>query len=346
MESAGVIGAGIAGLACAQTLRSAGVPVTVFEKSRGVGGRCATRRINLTAGVDHGAQYFTVRDARFANEVEQWCAAGAAARWSGRIVSLDRGVTAELLEQKSRFVGVPGMSAIAKSLSIGLDVRTDAAVQVIRRKDDRWHVEDAEGAMYGPFDALIVTAPPLQSLALIGGHSNVMAEAISRVRMSPCWAVIMQLKETLQVTFDAAFVHESPLAWIARNDSKPQRQAGTCWTLHATEDWSRGHLDESAEDVTRTLVHEFWRAVARPTQLPGFVAGHRWRYARPIDPLQQRFVLDPAIRLAACGDWCGGPRIEGAFLSGLAAANTLLNETGERVYQTYRIEAVDREDKF
>ncbi|MBA4106390.1 MAG: hypothetical protein C0485_11580 [Pirellula sp.] len=258
---------------------------------------------------------------------------------------MDRGVTAELLEQ-NRFVGVPGMSAIAKLLSIGLDVRTDVAVQAIRRNDDRWHVEDAGGAMYGAFDALIVTAPPLQTLALVDGHSPVMAEAISSVRMSPCWAVIIQLTETLQVAFDAAFIHESPLAWIARNDSKPQRQIGNCWTLHATEDWSRGHLDESADDVTRTLVHEFWHAVAQPTQLPGFVAGHRWRYARPIDLLPQRFLLDPAIRLAACGDWCGGPRIEGAFLSGLAAANALLNGAGERVCQTYRIEVVDQEDKF
>jgi predicted NAD/FAD-dependent oxidoreductase len=222
------------------------------------------------------------------------------------------------------------MSAIAKSLSIGLDVRTDAAVQAIRRKDDRWNVEDAEGAIYGPFDALIVAAPPLQTLALVGGHSNVMAEAISRVRMSPCWAVIIQLKETLQVAFDAAFVHESPLAWIARNDSKPQRQTGNCWTLHATEDWSLNHLDRSADDVTRTLVDEFWRAVAQPTQLPEFVAAHRWRYARPIEPLPQRFLLDSAIGLAACGDWCGGPRVEGAFLSGLAAANSLLDGTGER----------------
>lgn len=330
MESAGVIGAGIAGLACAQALRRAGVPVRVFEKSRGVGGRCATRRINSIAGVDHGAQYFTARDARFAAEVERWCAAGAAACWSGRIVSLARGITTELSEQTARFVGVPGMSAIAKALSSGLDVRTECAAQALRRNDDRWHVEDAEGAMYGPFDALIVTAPPLQTLALVGGHATKMAEELSRVRMSPCWAVILQLQETLQVAFDAAFVHESPLAWIARNDSKPQRQTGNCWTLHATEDWSLGHLDQSADDVTRTLVDEFWRAVAQPTQSPEFVAAHRWRYARPIEPLPQRCLLDSALGLAACGDWCGGPRIEGAFLSGLAAADELLNETGER----------------
>lgn len=325
IKSVGVIGAGIAGLACAQTLGNAGVPVTVFEKSRGVGGRCATRRIDSTTGVDHGAQYFTVRDARFAAEVEQWCAVGAAALWLGRIVSLNCGVVTELSEHKDRFVGVPGMSAIAKSLGERLDVRTNAAVQAISRNYDEWHVQDATGAMHGPFDALILTVPPLQARALVGSHSTVMAESLTSVRMTPCWAVLMQLKETLQVPFDAAFVHESPLAWIASNDSKPQRETGNCWTLHATADWSRGHLEQSADDVTRALVHQFWHVIAQPTQLPEFVAGHRWRYAMPIDPLPQRFLLDPPIRLAACGDWCGAPRVEGAYLSGLATANALLN---------------------
>jgi predicted NAD/FAD-dependent oxidoreductase len=281
--------------------------------------------MDSTTGVDHGAQYFTVRDARFAGVVEQWCAAGAAALWSGRIVSLNQGVAAELSEPQDRFVGVPGMSAIAKWLAAGLDVRTNAAVQAIRRNADEWHVEDATGAMHGPFDALVSTAPPPQTLSLVAGHSTVMAESLVRVRMTPCWTVMIQLNEMLQVAFDAAFVYESPLAWIARNDSKPLRQTGNCWTLHATADWSRGHLEQSADDVSRALVHAFWHAIAQPTQLPEFVAGHRWRYALPIDPLTQRFLLDPQIRLAACGDWCGGPRIEGAFLSGVAAADALLN---------------------
>jgi renalase len=324
VASAGVIGAGISGLACAQTLRDAGVRVTVLEKSRGVGGRCATRRMEDATGVDHGAQYFTARDAGFAAVVDQWRAAGVAALWSGRIVSLTRGAVAELSESHNRFVGVPAMSAIAKRLAEGLDVRINATVQAIRRTGEVWHVEDAAGAWHGPFDALVLTAPPSQTLALVGNHSPAMTESLAKVAMAPCWAVILQVKEPLQVAFDAAFVHESPLNWVARNASKPERQPGNYWTLHATADWSRGHLEESADEVARALVEAFWQATWQPAQLPEFVVAHRWRYALPIDPLPQRFLLDPPIRLAACGDWCGGPRVEGAYLSGAAAADALL----------------------
>lgn len=321
--TAGIIGSGIAGLACAQTLRDSGVLVTVFDKSRGTGGRCATRRIDAALGVDHGAQYFTVRDPRFAEVVNRWCAAGTAALWSGRIVSLTRGAVAELAEPPDRYVGIPGMSALARQMAAGLDVRTNVTVQRLDHDETGWSVVDSAGATHGPFDWLVCTAPPFQARTLIEGHSPALSESLANVSMDPCWAVILQLKDALHVPFDAAFVQESPLAWIALNDSKPQRQLGHCWTLHATSEWSREHLERSADDVAPSLLDAFWQATGQASQTPASVTGHRWRYALPVTPLPQRFLLDAHTRLAACGDWCGGPRIEGAFLSGIAAAEAL-----------------------
>ena len=64
-----IVGAGMAGIACARTLVQAGHRVTLFEKSAGIGGRMSTRRSQFGT-FDHGAQYFTVRDARFARALE------------------------------------------------------------------------------------------------------------------------------------------------------------------------------------------------------------------------------------------------------------------------------------
>ena len=83
-----VIGAGIAGLSCARALAASGVHVTVFDKSRGSGGRMSTRRGEGWA-CDHGAQYFTARDPLFQAELARWQAAGVAARWQPRLTVFD-----------------------------------------------------------------------------------------------------------------------------------------------------------------------------------------------------------------------------------------------------------------
>lgn len=323
-RTVGIIGAGIAGLACARDLRSSGIQVTTLEKSRGVGGRVATRRIESGFAFDHGAQHFTVRDPAFGSQVKRWCEEGAAGLWRGRIVVLKLGVVTDLQEPRERYVGVPGMNAIAKSLAAGLDLRTDVTAERIRRSDGGWLVEDTRGDRHGPFDLLISSAPPLQTAKLFEDRSAAIEKALSNVTMDPCWAVLLQLCERLETPFDAAFVHDSPLSWIARNSSKPGRHASDCWTLHASPSWSCDRLEDAAESIAVDLVAEFWRAIARSTQPHEFVTAHRWRYALPKVPLTQRYLLDVDSNLGACGDWCGGPRVEGAFLSGAALAEAAI----------------------
>ena len=58
--SVAVVGAGLAGVACARGLQAAGVEVTVFDKSRGVGGRLATRRTTVTLP-GHAAPWWQVQ---------------------------------------------------------------------------------------------------------------------------------------------------------------------------------------------------------------------------------------------------------------------------------------------
>ncbi|CAN5490406.1 hypothetical protein BH09PLA1_BH09PLA1_02440 [soil metagenome] len=323
IQTVGVIGAGIAGLACAEALRRSGLGVTVVEKARGVGGRMATRRTDSGATFDHGAQYFTARDPLFASQVEQWCAGGCAALWNGRIVTLNQGVTADLADAPPRFVGVPGMSSVAKMLATGLHVQLNVSAQSIRRLGGSWHVEDAAGKLYGPFDFLISSAPPQQTRSLFGDESSVLAKAMSNVIMAPCWAVMLELPKRMEVSFDAAFVNESPLSWISRNSSKPKRDTADCWVLHASATWSREHLDQPADAVAQMLVERLWRATGQaPLAIHAMVA-HRWRYALPVETLPQRCLIDRDVNLGWCGDWCGGPRVEGAYLSGLAMADAL-----------------------
>jgi renalase len=320
----------MSGLACAQTLRTAGIVVTIFEKSRGLGGRLATRRMDSGAAFDHGAQYFTARESGFAKLVNEWCAAGAASLWPGRIVSIDKGVVTDFEESRERYVGVPTMNAIAKALAVGLDVRTNVTVQSLRSSDNEWHLTDSIGQQHGPFGFLISSAPPIQSRTLLGSHSALFDQALSRVVMDPCWTVMLQAKEPLALSFDGAFVRNSPLSWIARNSSKPHRSSAECWVLQASGAWSREHIEESTDAIAATLAAEFWQVLRQPPQSLESVAAHRWRYAAPQEPLPERYLLDSQMRLGACGDWCGGPRVEGAYLSGIALAEAVLAQSQSR----------------
>jgi renalase len=117
-----VVGAGISGLICAKRLQDHGFEVTVFEKSRSVSGRAATRRGEPQLSFDHGAQYFTVRDSVFAQSVEKWVQLGIVAEWTGRIVDVDGPNVLPKTDQPVRYVGVPGMTAMARHMAEGIPV--------------------------------------------------------------------------------------------------------------------------------------------------------------------------------------------------------------------------------
>ena len=318
IKSVGVIGAGMAGLACAGALQAAGIPVTLFEKSRGVGGRMATRRTASGSAFDHGAQYFTVRDPQFREQVEQWCLAGTAALWLGRIIRLEQGVISELNEPIDRYVGLPAMNSIAKSLASKLNVNLNCTIQSIHSFDDGWD-------LHGPFGGLVLAIPPQQAIQLTQSNLGATQALIGDVELAPCWAVMVQFEQRFDVPYDAAFVHQSPFTWVARNSSKPGRETSDCWVLHASPEWTKELLEESADQVARQLLDEFWHVTGQSPQSVVALAAHRWRFAIPRKPLEQRSIFDPKQQLGLCGDWCGGPRIEGAFLSGIAMAEAILN---------------------
>jgi renalase len=153
-----VVGAGIAGLTCARTLTDHGFAVTVFDKGRGPGGRTATRRVNPDLAFDHGAQYFTARDPNFVRSVGVWLERGVVAEWGGRIVKLQGGAAADTTPQP-RYVGVPGMSAVAAHLAAGLAVQWETLTARSSVSPAGWQLVDESGGGYGPFDFLVVALP-------------------------------------------------------------------------------------------------------------------------------------------------------------------------------------------
>ncbi len=331
-----IIGAGISGLAAAQTLSNHDVEVVVFEKSRGVGGRLATRRADVDGTAvqfDHGAQYFTVRDDRLARAVCGWTHRGVVAPWNGRIVELAAG--GRVVQEKDsqpRYVGVPNNNAIAKVMAEHLEVITDTPVESLHRRGDRWQLRGVNQGLLGTFDIVITACPAPQAAALLPPDCSI-TPTVAAVSMVPCWSVMLRAGGLNELPFDGAFINNGPLSWIARDDAKPGRPvpdsanaSRSNWVLHASVGWSREHLEESPVAVTHQLLQSFAQITGQTIGSVDHAVAHRWRYANVTDPIEDRYLMDHALNLGACGDWCGGPRVEGAFLSGQAVAGAVLRK--------------------
>lgn len=321
-----VVGAGLSGLICARTLQDHGFDVAVFEKSEGPGGRAATRRVDPGLSFDHGAQYFTARDPHFARHVEAWVARGVVAEWACRIVSITGADIQPKTDQPRRYVGVPGMTALARHLAADVRLRLGVKLCRLDRAGDGWHLTDAAGQTHRPFDHVVVSLPAPQASGLLGGHP--LAEEVNAVPMTPCWSVLAAFERRVDVPWDGAFVHGSPLAWVARNSSKPGRAAAECWVLHASPEWSAARLDADKLEVTASLLAEFATITSAP--MPPLVHrdAHRWMFSATPLSIDRRALFDPDGGIVVCGDWLAGGRVEGAFRSGTAAAGCLLRQAG------------------
>lgn len=315
--SAAVIGAGLAGIACARRLSDAGWQLRVFESQRAPGGRIATRRFEAAA-FDHGAQYFSVREPSFRTAIEKAGRAGAVERWRPRWPGGDQ-------EHGESWVGSPGMNALPRFLSEGLDIEYGARITRLERSQSGWTLVDDRGAAHPDFGFVVLALPAPEAAALAARHT-VLTDRLRAVTMAPCWAVMVAFAGPVGDVPDAGFSDDAVLPWFARNGSKPGRDAPDSWVLHASAEYSRREFDAPSARVEQALLTRFAGQLGRT--LPAILLSdtHRWRHARVEAPLGEPFLLDRTASIGFCGDWCLDARAEAAFLSG-EAAGIAISET-------------------
>jgi renalase len=300
-----IIGAGMAGLACARRLAHAGQAPVVLDKGRGIGGRVATRRVGALQ-FDHGAQYVNAHGAGFAAVLHSL--GNAVAGWqdgTGRTHS----------------VGVPGMSAIPKALGAGLDIRQNAQVARLVQSDDGWALHLDTGTVRAA--RVVVTVPAPQVAGLLGAEHPLVV-ALAPVQLVPCLTLMAAV--TTPAPFIARQDADDPLAWIAQDSAKPGRPQGpdTLWVAQAGEAFSRAYLEDDPTAIAARMLPLLCDRLGVTPDRVTHAAAHRWRYARVTQALGQPFLRNADATLYLGGDWCIGPRVEAAWTSGTAIANDIL----------------------
>lgn len=315
-----VIGAGIAGLACARELQSHGLSVDIFEKSRGPSGRMSTRRTQDWSA-DHGAQYFTARDPRFIQEVQSWIQAGTATTWKPKLKVYEAKTWRESHSQDIRYVGTPHMNSPGKHLAENLSIQYDRTISKLERRDEKWHLQCNEAnEITTLYDFVVLAIPAPQVSALLRSVDVSASDIANSAQMKACWTMMANFPNQLNVDFDAAFINQEIISWICQNGSKPMRK-GTMWTIHGSPDWSQDNVELSKEDAQDQMV-QCLTALGFNCENAD-ISMHRWRYASGGLENSIGFLTLQDVGLGLCGDWLNGGRVEGAWLSGFNLALAL-----------------------
>ena len=318
-----IIGAGLAGLTLAQRLAPV-ADLDIFEKSQGLGGRMSTRRAT-DHQFDHGAQYFTVQTASFLRFLAPFIASGQVAQWQPRIVALRDGKQSPVVWNAPRYVAVPGMTALCKAMSTGLDVHRGQRVAGLRRMAENWTVMLEDGTEKPGYDWVLSTAPAEQSALLLEDLAD-----WTTIRMQGCYSLMLGFETDVGLPFDAAVVQNSPLAWIANNRSKPGREAKPSIMCQSDNAWAEDWMEADQSEVRQKLCDAFAELTRVDPGEASYVGLHRWRFAKVRSPATEPFLFDPVTCVGAAGDWCGQGRVETAFSSAEALAEVVLQAINRR----------------
>lgn len=311
-----VIGAGMAGLAAASDLKEAGKNVLVIDKARGLGGRLANRRMD-GAIAEHGAQFATTRSPRFQELMKRWESRGFVEPWF-------HSLNGEA-ESHPRYRGIPTMSAMAKQLGSGLDIMLSQRASKVAMSGNGWLTTLESGETIFS-ESVVISSPMPQTLALLeAGNVAMLARdkaLLEGVEYDPCIVVMATLDQPSAIAAPGALrFSEGPIDWIADNQAKGV-SAKPAVTIHASANYSRDNWDRDRDEVAQELL------AAASQQLGAAVESyqvHAWLYSKPAAPVEQRYlVISDRPMLVLVGDAFGGPKVEGAVLSGWAAAEAIL----------------------
>lgn len=320
-----IVGAGLSGLMAAHRLSERGYTVQLIERGRSVGGRLATRRVGEDGLADHGAQFFTVRSATFQRFVDRWLQDDLVYVWG--IGWSDGSVKRTYGDGHPRYAARGGMNRLAKRLARNHDIALNRLITRIRMRENGWTLADSDGERYDG-RSLLLTPPMPETLALLSSSEVPLRASdyneLHRVRFGPCLCGIHEIAGEVELPAPGALQNfQSDVYWVADNHAKGISDS-TIVTSHANAKFSRQNWDASEADIIRELeaaVLPYLKGSARiaSTQLK------KWRYSVPLTTYPEEYLMARDLpRLAFAGDAFGGRgRVEGAFLSGIAAGNAL-----------------------
>jgi len=321
MTRLAIIGGGLAGSSLGHLLQN-DATIDIFEKARGLGGRMATRYAD-DFEFDHGTQFFTVRHPAFQDFLAPYMLDQTVRPWEPRCVYWD-GENQDLIpsEATGLFVATPRMNSLVKKIVANLTIQRATRIMRMEKMPQGWILYDHNNQFHGPYDWVISTAPAPQTFELFP-KSFIHRYRRDDIRMRGCFTLMLGFTKPFETGFDFAKGTNSIISSLALNSHKPQRPNGMSLVIHSDNQWADTHIEDDKSIILHQLKTEAENILEHPLDDADYESLHRWRYALCDKPLQDGFLVDRHQKLAVCGDWCEGGRIENAFLSAYKLASFL-----------------------
>ena len=316
-----IIGSGLSGSVLAYHLHKS-ESVSLFEKSLGVSGRMSTRSVTPFE-FDHGAQFFTARSDKFKKFLLPYLKDETIVEWKPKILNFEKGKAPfKRLWYEPHYIAKPKMTSLCKSIASCLDIKFKTQIDRIFKKNGLWSLLSGDELVGEGFDWIISAAPAIQTRELFD-VSGISLSGLSEVKYSPCFALMVGLDPSVQLNFDAALVKNSPIKWIAVNSTKADRSIHKTLVIHSSNSWAHDNLEREFSYVQDQLLNELLNLTGLTEVDINHIDLARWRYAKVSKASNQGVCLNDSLKVAACGDWCLGNRVEDAFLSAVALYEVL-----------------------
>lgn len=338
----GIIGAGISGLAAGRLLARAGHEVTIFEKSRGFGGRMATRYAGeeMSAKMDHGLNYFAAELPLFKEFAAELLEKGLIRKWGNHFAGFDG---EKLLDKDptipvaDTYASTNGMNKIGKYLSRWVDVRNDTRVGGLtyfgtnRSKKRSWMMNLTTSEVVG-VDAVIIALPAPQAYGILATtideiNTLKIVRQIDEVHYNAAYSLMAGYGNIDHPGWEAILCRNSILDFISNEGSKRSEQECT-FVLHASDSFSKKHKKSSSDIIKKEMLTEFAKITGGWSTNPGWHQLHFWRYSRPKTFLDRPFIMhdDEDAPLALIGDYFEGNSVEHAYQSGYLLAKAWIEK--------------------
>ena len=317
-----IIGAGMASSSIVSLLRN-NFDISVFEKSRGLGGRMATRRKD-DFSFDHGTQFFTVKSKEFMKFIAPLIEKKVVNNWNAFYQEIgSEGIILEKQWQDTdrHYVGVPAMNSVCKTSLDGINIYINTKITKLIKIKGKWLLIDDNKNQSELFDWVITTNPVEQAFNILPKDITLRNE-IKKIKMKARYTLMLGFNNPLKLPFDVAKIIHNCISWISVNSSKPGRTGKFSLVIQSTNTFARNNFSTNPNIITDNLIRVSSNILKINLNCANHIELHKWNYADS-NLIKFKCYVDPTLKIAACGDWTINGNVESAFLSGIRTSSQI-----------------------
>ena len=324
MKNIAIIGAGITGITLANLLQEK-YNLTVFEKSRGVGGRMATRRAEPYQ-FNHGAQYFKIENKEFKDFLQPLMVNNIIKPLKANQIEIlnKKVIKRTKIYNKKYFTAESKMNSVVKYLiNNNLSIKLLCNIEKTLKENDKWFIIDSDKVSYGPYDWLLITIPPNQATKILY-NSFKFLDIIKKIKMRSCYSLMLGFDEIKEFDFDTALFLDEDVRWLSISKKILEKKEYYNLLINSSFNFAEQNINGSKDKISNYLIKQVSDILQCELNNYKHRALHFWKYAMSEKNNNLGSLFDEDLKVIVCGDWCMNGKVEGAFLSAKNAANKLL----------------------